>query len=333
QRRPQPGHQHAERGQRLNHRYHRHLCLPHGAIDRRICAGHRCRPVQGGDRHGAGADLPSRQQAADRQGSVVMFGQSRRTPLERVEYVLIVSTLLLLVVFTLQPLLNLLALSLSDPSKVAGFSGLSIVPDGFSPDVWLLLLQHPNVQRGIFNSVWMTATTVVIGVLGTALMAWGMSRPGLPGRRIIFLLVLITIVFEPGIIPDYFLMKRLGLLNSPWSVTMYKAVSAWYLIILIRFFEEIPKELLEAAELDGANPFQIFYMVVLPLAKPALATIALFYLVLHWNEFFRAMIYLNDQSKWPLQVVLRQFVIEGDKIAIVGANNVNNNLGLAQINI
>jgi putative aldouronate transport system permease protein len=262
-----------------------------------------------------------------------MAMHTRRTPLERIEYIIIVSTLMLLVVFTLQPLLNLLALSLSAPENVAGFSGLSILPDGFSPDVWMLLLQHPNVQRGIFNSVWMTTTSVVIGVFFTALMAWGMSRPGLPGRRIIFILVLVTIVFEPGIIPDYFLMKRLGLLNTPWSVIMYKAISAWYLIILIRFFEEIPKELLEAAELDGANPFQTFFMVVLPLAKPALATIALFYFVLHWNEFFRAMIYLTDQSKWPLQVVLRQFVIEGDKVAIVGANNVNNNLGLAQINI
>jgi len=262
-----------------------------------------------------------------------MVFSSRRTPLERVEYIIILSTLLLLVVFTMQPLLNLLALSLSDPSKVAGFSGLSIVPDGFSPDVWLLLLQHPNVQRGIFNSIWMTATSVLLGVSGTALMAWGMSRPGLPGRRLIFLFVLITIVFEPGIIPDYFLMKRLGLLNTPWSVILYKAVNAWYLIILVRFFEEIPKELLEAAELDGANPFQTFFRVVLPLAKPALATIALFYLVFHWNEFFRGMIYLNDQTKWPLQVVLRQFVIEGDKVAIVGANNVSNNIGLAQINI
>ena len=121
--------------------------------------------------------------------------------------------------------------------------------------------------------------------------------------------------------------------TSPWSVILYKAVSAWYLIILVRFFEEIPKELLEAAELDGANPFQTFFLVVLPLAKPALATIALFYFVLHWNEFFRSMIYLNDQTKWPLQVVLRQFVIEGDKVAIVGANNANNNIGLAQINI
>jgi len=256
-----------------------------------------------------------------------------RTPMERIESVLIISTLLLLVVVTVQPLLNLLALSLSAPSKVAGFSGLSIIPDGFSPDVWLLLLQHPYVQRGILNSVWMTGASVLIGTLGTALMAWPLSRQGLPFRRTIFILVLVTIVFEPGIIPDYFLMKQLGLLNNQWSVILYKAINAWYLIILVRFFEEIPEELLESAQLDGANQFRIFWSIVLPLARPALATISLFYLVFHWNEFFRAMIYLNDQSKWPLQVVLRQFVIGGDKIAIVGADNANNNIGIAQINI
>lgn len=262
-----------------------------------------------------------------------MSNRIRRTPLERLEYAIIVSSLVLLVVFTLQPLLNLLALSLSDPAKIAGFSAFSILPDGFSPDVWLLLLQHPNVQRGIFNSIWMTGLSVLIGVGGTALMAWGLSREGLPGRKLIFLFVLVTIVFEPGIIPDYFLMKHMGLLNSPWSVILYKAVNAWYLIILVRFFEEMPKELLEAAELDGANAFQTFFLVVLPLAKSALATIALFYFVFHWNEFFRAMIYLPDQAKWPLQVVLRQFVIEGDKVAIVGGANAANNIGLAQINI
>lgn len=257
----------------------------------------------------------------------------RRTPLERLEYALILSTLLLLVVLTVQPILNLVAMSLSDPSRVAGMSGLTIIPEGFSLDVWLLLLQHPLVQSGIVNSILITGTGTIIGVLGTALMAWGLSRPNLPGRRLIFVLVLVTIVFEPGIIPDYFLMKRMGLLDTYWSVILYKAVNAWYLIILVRFFEEIPEELLEAAELDGANPFQIFFSVVLPLARPALATIALFYLVFHWNEFFRAMIYLNDQGKWPLQVVLRQFVVEGDKLAIVGANNAANNIGVAQINL
>ncbi|MDB5505399.1 MAG: putative sugar transporter, permease protein [Devosia sp.] len=259
--------------------------------------------------------------------------QIRRTAFERIEYAIIISTLLLLVIATVQPLLNLLAISLSESSRVAGMSGLTIIPSGLSLDVWALLLQHPLVQRGIFNSMLVTLASTTIGLLATALMAWGMSRPGLPGRRLIFILVLVTIVFEPGIIPDYFLMKQLGLLNTYWSVIFYKLVNAWYLIILIRFFEEIPGELLEAAELDGANPFQVFWTIVLPLARPALATIALFYFVFHWNEFFHAMIYLNDQTKWPLQVVLRQFVVEGDKLAIVGANNAANNTAAALINL
>ncbi|MDQ0323362.1 putative aldouronate transport system permease protein [Pararhizobium capsulatum DSM 1112] len=258
---------------------------------------------------------------------------SRKTPIERIEYAIIVSTLLLLVVVTVQPILNLLAISLSEPSKVPGMNGLAILPQGFSFEVWSVLLQHPNVQRGIVNSIFITGVSTLIGVVGTALMAWALSRPNLPGRKALFILVLVTIVFEPGIIPDYFVNKRLGLLDSYWSVILYKAVNAWYLIILIRFFEEIPKELLEAAELDGANPFQVFWHLVLPLAKPALATISLFYLVFHWNEFFRSMIYLNDQGKWPLQVVLRQFVIDGDKIAIVGVDSANNNTGAGQLNL
>ena len=257
----------------------------------------------------------------------------RRSPLERIEYAIIVSTLLLLVVLTVQPILNLIAMSVSDPARVTGMSGLAVFPEGFSLDVWVLLVQHPLVQSGILNSIFITMVGTLLSLAATALMAWGLSRPHLPGRRALFILVLVTIVFEPGIIPDYFLMKRMGLLDSYWSVILYKAVNAWYLIILVRFFEEVPEELLEAAELDGANPFQTFFQVVLPLAKPALATIALFYLVFRWNEFFRAMIYLNDQGKWPLQVVLRQFVVEGDKLAIVGANNAANNIGIAQINL
>ena len=257
----------------------------------------------------------------------------RRTPLERAEYAIIVSTLLFLVVLTVQPLLNLLAISLSDPSEVAGMSGLTVLPSGFSTDVWSLLLNNPAVLRGVVNSIFITLVSSFLGVMLTALMAWALSRPGLPGRRVIFVLMLVTIVFDPGIIPDYLVNKRLGLLDSYWSVILFKLVNAWYLIILIRFFEEVPKELLEASELDGANPFQIFWYVALPLAKSALATIALFYFVFHWNEFFRAMIYLNDQSKWPLQVVLRQFVVEGDKLAMVGVDNSNNYTGASQINI
>jgi putative aldouronate transport system permease protein len=256
-----------------------------------------------------------------------------RTPFERIESAIILSTLLLLTIVCVQPIVNLLAVSLSDPPRVPGMSGLAVVPRGFSTDVYELLITNPAVQRGLVNSAIITLAGTLLSVIATALMAWGLSRPGLPYRRALFVLVLVTIVFEPGMIPDYFVNRRLGLLNTYWSVIFYKLVNAWYLIILVRFFEEIPKELLEAAEIDGANPFQVLWMVVLPLAKPALAMITLFYLVFRWNEFFRAMLYLSDQSLWPLQLVLRQFVIEGDKLAMVGVADMNAYTGASAIDI
>ena len=256
-----------------------------------------------------------------------------RTPLERIEYVIIVTTLLAMVVITVQPILNLLAVSLSDNARVPGMSGLTIIPDGFSLDVWNVLVNHPRVRQGMLNSILITAVGVTINIALTTLMAWGLSRPGLPGRRAVYVLVLVTIVFEPGMLPDYFFNKQFGLLDTYWSVIMYKAVNAWYLIILVRFFEEIPEDLIEAARIDGANPFQTFYMVVLPLAKPAIATIALFYIVFHWNEFFRPLLYLNDQDKWPLQLVLRQFVVEGDKLSIVGLEDMGTYTDASQLDL
>lgn len=258
---------------------------------------------------------------------------SRQTPLERIEQTIIVSTLLLLVVVTVQPILNLVALSVTDPAKVPGMSGLAIWPRGFSLDVWDILVNHPAVRQGLLNSILITGAGTVLNVLLTALMAWALSRPGLPGRRVLLVLVLITIVFDPGIIPDYFVVRKLGLLNTYWAVILYKAVNAWYLIILIRFFEEVPGELIEAAELDGANAFEILWHVVLPLARPALATITLFYMVYHWNDFLRPMIYFNDQNMWPLQVVLRQFVVQGDKTAMVGVQAMTSYSGASQISL
>ena len=256
-----------------------------------------------------------------------------RTTFERIEQVIIVSSLLLMVVVTVQPILNLLALSLSDSSKVPLMSGLTIFPNDLSTDVWDVLFNHPAVRRGLMNSLLITGVGTFLNIIFTALMAWALSRKKLPGRRIFFIIVLITIVFKPGLIPDYFVVKKLGLLNSYWSVILFKLVNAWYLIILVRFFEEIPEELIEAAELDGANAFQTLWLVVVPLARPALATITLFYLVYHWNDFLRPMIYFNSQDMWPLQVVLRQFVVEGDKAAMVGLQAMGSYEGASQINM
>ncbi|SDG15227.1 carbohydrate ABC transporter permease [Pelagibacterium luteolum] len=259
------------------------------------------------------------------------MARANSTRFERLEQTIIVSSLLLMVVITVQPILNLLAVSFSDPAQVPSMSGLAVTPSGFSTDVWMLLLSHPGVQRGMLNSVFITVTGTILNVTFTALMAWALSRPRLPGRRILFVFVLATIVFEPGLIPDYFVVRELGLLNTYWAVILYKLVNAWYLIILIRFFEEVPGELLEAAELDGANAFQTLWKVVLPLTMPALATITLFYLVYHWNEFLRPMIYLTDSAMHPLQVVLRKFVLEGDKSSMVGVAAMTNYQGAGQI--
>ncbi|HEV8036356.1 carbohydrate ABC transporter permease [Yoonia sp.] len=262
-----------------------------------------------------------------------MFTNNRSTPFERIEYVLILSVLFLMVVITAQPILHLVAVSFSDPAEVPGMSGLEVLPRGLSTDVWSLLINNPNVQRGFVNALLITVPGTVIAVLGTTLMAWALAQKRLPGRRPILLLVIVTVVFDPGIIPEFFVMKNIGLLNSYWSVILFRAVFAWYLIILIRLFEEVPEELLEAAELDGANPFQTLWYVIVPVAKSSIAMITLFYLVLNWNEFFRAMIYLNDPDKWPLQVVLRQFVVEGDKVGMVGLANVSANTDVNQISI
>lgn len=262
-----------------------------------------------------------------------MYTNSRGTPFERIEYVLILSVLFLMVVVTAQPILHLIAVSFSDPAEVPSMSGLEVLPRGLSTEVWSLLINNPNVQRGFVNALLITGVGTVIAVLATTLMAWALAQKRLPGRRAILILVLATIVFDPGIIPEFFVMKKIGLLNSYWSVILFRAVFAWYLIILIRLFEEVPVELLEAAELDGANPFQTLWYVIVPVAKSSIAMIILFYLVLNWNEFFRAMIYLNDPEKWPLQVVLRQFVVEGDKVGMIGFANVYANTDINQISI
>ncbi|TPW32950.1 carbohydrate ABC transporter permease [Pararhizobium mangrovi] len=262
-----------------------------------------------------------------------MVTNSRQTPFERIEYVIILSALLLMVVVTLQPILHLVAVSFSDPARVPTMSGLRIVPEGFSLKVWNLLIHNAAVQRGFVNAVFITFVGTAINIVATTLMAWALAQKRLPGRKYILVFVLVTIVFDPGIVPDFFVMRDVGLLNSYWSVILYRGVFAWYLIILIRLFEEVPYELLEAAELDGANPFQTLWYVIVPVAKSSIAMIGLFYLVLHWNEFFRAMIYLNDPNKWPLQVVLRQFVVEGDKLSMVGVSDMSTYSDAGQISI
>jgi putative aldouronate transport system permease protein len=219
----------------------------------------------------------------------------------------------------LVPLLNLLALSLSDTRRVSELSGLDVWPKGFSLIVYKVLAANQYFIRSILNSVFITAVGTAINLGITSMAAYALTRPSLPGRRFFMLVVILIMVFEPGIVPEYLVMKRVGLLGSLWILILYKTVNVYYLIILMRFFEDVPLSLIDAARVDGAGHWTIFRRVMLPLSKSAIATLGLFYGVMHWNEYFRASIYINEPSKYPLQVILRQFVVLDDTSALIGA--------------
>ena len=143
-------------------------------------------------------------------------------------------------------------------------------------------------------------------------MAFGMSRKRLRGRKIIMLMVLLTILFNPGIIPNYLVVRELGLINSVWSLIIPVLVSGWNVILMKSFFDSIPVELEDAALIDGCNDLGTFFRIVLPLSAPALAAFGLFYAVGYWNTFFNAVLYINDFAKVPLQIVLRNMLIDSE---------------------
>lgn len=234
---------------------------------------------------------------------------------------LVICTLLFIMTLTMIiPILNIGALSLSSPDRVQELSGFSILPKGFSLVNYKVLLSNPQVLKSLMNSIWITVTATFINLLFTSMSAYVLTRPKLKGKRLFMGLLILVMVLEPGIVPEYLVMKQIDLIGRYWSVILYKAVNVYYLIILMRFYEDVPLSLVEAAEVDGAGHLTIFAKIFLPLAKPAMATVGLFYAVYHWNEYFRASIYLN-QAQWPLQVVLRQFVVLNDTSSLVGASS------------
>jgi putative aldouronate transport system permease protein len=218
----------------------------------------------------------------------------------------------------LVPLINLLAISLTDPAQAHLMDGLSLIPKQFSLVHYEVLLRNPLVYGGILNSIWITAAGTFLNLLLTTMAAYVIAKNRFYGKGAVVVFLIIIMVFEPGLIPEYLLVKELNLLNTYTSLILYKGVNVYYLFIMMRYFQDVPDELLEAAKIDGAGHLRIYTSIMLPLSKAGIATLGLFYGVFHWNEYFRGMIYISSQEKWPLQVVLRQFVIRQDNTTILG---------------
>ena len=246
-------------------------------------------------------------------------------------YILIVAVLFLIALVMIYPIYNQLVISLTGPDYIAAADGSTIIPRGITLDTYRNVLAIPKVYRGVMNSLLITAAGLVVNIVMTSLGAYVLIKRDLPGRFFFMLLIIIAMIFEGGLIPDYFLMRDLGLLDSYWSVIMYKAVNPYYLIILMRFFAGVPKSLIEAARMDGYSEVRILFKIVIPIAISGIATVSLFYGVFHWNEYFRAMIYLTTETKWPLQVILRELIVSMEKAAFIGAMNYQKLAGAATI--
>ncbi len=216
---------------------------------------------------------------------------------------------ILIAVAILYPMVNLLATSLSGYSEIMA-GEVTFYPKGFSLENYLYFLGDTKVLRAYGNSILYTSVGVACNLVMTLITAYPLSRNKLKGRSLIMKLIIFTLYFSGGTIPMYLVVKGTGLLDSMWSLIVPNAIWTMELIIMISFFKSIPPSLYEAAELDGANEFQTFLHVALPLSKASIASIALFFFIGHWNSYYNPMLYLNDPAKYPMQLVLRNMLLE-----------------------
>ncbi len=229
------------------------------------------------------------------------------------------------------PLLNILAISLSSPSASINMTGLDILPKDISLDNYRVVFSHPNIFTALLNSIFIAAVGVFINITLTIMAAYVLVQPQLVLKKAIMVFLIVMMLFDPGLIPEYLVVQKVGLMGSQWSVILVNAVHVFYLIIMMRYFQEVPQEVLEAARIDGAGHMAILFRVMAPLHKAGIATISMFYAVLRWNEYIKAGIYITSPAKTTLQVILRRFVVENDTTSLVGAGNLMNYNDLARM--
>jgi putative aldouronate transport system permease protein len=212
------------------------------------------------------------------------------------------------------PILVVISTSLASDRDIVDAGGYVLWPSHPTFKAYQTLFGGGLMGRAILVSVFVTLVGTAIALAVTIALAYATSRPVLFGRPVL-LMVLFTLLFAPGIIPMFLVVKQLGLLDSLWSLILPGALGAFNFVVLRTFFMNVPGELLESARIDGASDFTILRRIVLPLSKAVVAVVGLFYAVGFWNAFFNALLYLNDTSKWPVQVILRTYVLQGKSLS------------------
>jgi putative aldouronate transport system permease protein len=217
------------------------------------------------------------------------------------------------------PIYYVFCVSFTDPAVYLK-GGLILFPKAFTLENYRYLLSTSLFPRSIGISTYLAVVGTALSLAVTSALAYVLSRKRLLGRKTILTMILFSTLFHPGLIPNYLLVRDLGLINSLWALILPALSSGWNVFLMKSFFDSIPASLEEAAVIDGCNDVAVWWRIILPLSLPALATFFLFFAVAYWNVFFNAVLYINDFRKWPLQLVLRQMLIESSTTA--GGGNV-----------
>ncbi|MEM7535730.1 MAG: carbohydrate ABC transporter permease [Chloroflexota bacterium] len=237
------------------------------------------------------------------------LGHIKDTGIDRGFTLINYTILTLVLIIVLLPLIFIVSSSLSSPQAVMA-GRVRLLPVDFSLEGYRVVFEHSKVWMGFGNSVFYTIFGTLFNVFMTIIAAYPLSRQDLVGRKVIIFLFLFTMLFSGGLIPTYLIVQGLGLLNTRAAMILPTGIGIWNLLIAITFIRTtIPRELLEAAQMDGCTDIRFLISIVLPLARPLIAILALFYAVNHWNTYFNALIYLKDQALFPLQIVLREILI------------------------
>lgn len=219
-----------------------------------------------------------------------------------------ISLLSLFSLITIIPFIHVIASSFASVKEYNSKSFL-LIPTEFSLSAYQYIFSTNALPKSLLITIAITIIGTLFSLLMTTLLAYPLSRRRFHFKRVIMFLIVFTMIFSGGMIPDYLVVKEMGLLNSYASLIIPRAIIAFYLIILINFFRGIPEEIEESAKIDGCGDLILLFRIMLPLALPAIATLTLFYAVFQWNTYLHAILYLNDSTKWPIQVLLRQIVM------------------------
>ncbi|KRG15399.1 carbohydrate ABC transporter permease [Lederbergia galactosidilytica] len=217
----------------------------------------------------------------------------------------------MIILLILIPLLYVLFGSFLDPNVLLS-KGISFNPADWTIDGYRRVFQDGSILKGFWNSVIYAVGFTICTIIFTVFAAYPLSVEGFRGKNFFMIFFLITMFFNGGLIPTYLLVKNLGLINTAWAIILPGAVGVWNIILVRTFFKGLPKELKEAAKMDGASELQVFFKIILPLSKPVIFVIALYAFVGQWNSYFDAMIYLEDRNLHPLQLILRSILIQNE---------------------